>query len=225
MTRTALEATSAFYQASPGIRLFRLALGAFAAALAGAGGARRLPPVRHAAAAHVAATGAAPGTPAGASRLGPSRTPASPSTRRPPRRTRRWRCWCTAGAAMRGQMLPLAESLAAAGPAARAARDAGAWPQRRLGEQPAAVRARHRLRGGPPAAEGHTLARGGRAFAGAPTPPPMPPAAACRSSAWCCWRRRPRRASTRACSPHVFGLSRSHAGRACRSASRRAKAS
>ncbi|MBX3585322.1 MAG: alpha/beta fold hydrolase [Ramlibacter sp.] len=29
MTRTALEATSAFYQASPGIRLFRLALGTF----------------------------------------------------------------------------------------------------------------------------------------------------------------------------------------------------
>src|SRR5215207_4867291 len=28
MTRTALEATSAFYQASPGVRLFRLALGA-----------------------------------------------------------------------------------------------------------------------------------------------------------------------------------------------------
>src|SRR5688572_14520111 len=29
MTRTALEATSAFYQASPGIRLFRVALGTF----------------------------------------------------------------------------------------------------------------------------------------------------------------------------------------------------
>src|SRR5687768_7238117 len=29
MTRTALQATSAFYQASPGIRVFRVALGAF----------------------------------------------------------------------------------------------------------------------------------------------------------------------------------------------------
>ena len=75
MTRTALEATSAFYQASPGIRLFRVALGAFQ---------RLWPSMAVRAAYRLFGTPMPPrwlnrraiGTPAGASRIGDSRTPA-----------------------------------------------------------------------------------------------------------------------------------------------------
>ena len=132
MTRTALEATSGLLPGQPRHPAVPPGAGALAAPLARAGRARRLSPVRHAAA---AASGCNRRTRLGRElahrALAVRGRAASPSTRRPSAPHGPVALLVHGWGGHAGQMLALAEALAQQGLRPGAAGDAGARPQRR----------------------------------------------------------------------------------------------